>query len=143
MHADLSDKSTLATLLEGIDMIVHLSGIPHASASFDELLPNNILAPHLFEAAVAAGVKRLVFVCSAHKLLRRIIRNAHYINPTFNGRCRYVVCRIGLGQTRKKTDHSSHLGDKRHFSALRGKTYSPPRNWPLKRQHRLFISSGL
>lgn len=50
-------------------MIVHLSGIPHASATFDELLPNNILATtYLFEAAVAAGVKRLVFASSAQTI---------------------------------------------------------------------------
>lgn len=50
-------------------MIVHLSGIPHASASFDELLPNNILATtYLFEAAVAAGVKRVVFASSAQTI---------------------------------------------------------------------------
>ena len=69
IHADLSDKSCLATLLEGIDVIVHLSGIPHASASFDELLPNNILATtYLFEAAVSAGVQRLVFASSAQTI---------------------------------------------------------------------------
>jgi len=69
VHADLSDRSSLAALLEGIDVIVHLSGIPHASASFEELLPNNILATtYLFEAAVAAGVKRLVFASSAQTI---------------------------------------------------------------------------
>jgi len=67
--ADLSDKASLAALLEGIDVVVHLSGIPHASASFDELLPNNILATtYLFEAAVAAGVQRLVFASSAQTI---------------------------------------------------------------------------
>ena len=72
VHADLSDKSSLAALLDGIDgidVIMHLSGIPHASASFDELLPNNILATtYLFEAAVAAGVKRLVLASSAQTI---------------------------------------------------------------------------
>ena len=44
INADLSDKASLAGLLNGIDVIVHLSGIPDASAAFEELLPNNILA---------------------------------------------------------------------------------------------------
>ena len=35
----------LAGLLNGIDVIVHLSGIPDASAAFEDLLPNNILPP--------------------------------------------------------------------------------------------------
>ncbi|MGY2293180.1 NAD-dependent epimerase/dehydratase family protein [Pseudomonas sp. SDO528_S397] len=69
VQADLNDKDALVTLLEGIDVVVHLSGIPHASAAFDELLPNNILATtYLFEAAVAAGVKRLVFASSAQTI---------------------------------------------------------------------------
>ncbi|WEX14604.1 NAD(P)-dependent oxidoreductase [Pseudomonas sp. G11] len=69
VHADLSDRSTLTALLEGIDVIVHLSGIPDASASFEELLPNNILATtYLFKAAVAAGVQRLVFASSAQTI---------------------------------------------------------------------------
>ena len=38
VHADLSDKSALVALLDGIDVIVHLSGIPHASASFMKLM---------------------------------------------------------------------------------------------------------
>ncbi len=69
VQADLNDKTALAALLDGIDVIMHLSGIPHASATFDELLPNNILATtYLFEAAVAANVKRLVFASSAQTI---------------------------------------------------------------------------
>ena len=66
---DLSDPAAMGEVLEGIDVIVHLAGIPHATATFNELLPNNILATtYLFEAAVAAGVKRLVFASSAQTI---------------------------------------------------------------------------
>jgi nucleoside-diphosphate-sugar epimerase len=66
---DLSDAAAVSAALEGIDVIVHLAGIPHATASFDELLPNNILATtYLFEASVAAGCKRLVFASSAQTI---------------------------------------------------------------------------
>jgi nucleoside-diphosphate-sugar epimerase len=69
LHLDLADASVVGNALEGIDVIVHLAGIPHATASFDELLPNNILATtYLFEAAVAAGCKRLVFASSAQTI---------------------------------------------------------------------------
>ncbi len=69
VHADLSDKSVLASLLENIEVVVHLSGIPDPDASFEELLPNNILATtYLFEAAVAAGVHRLVYASSAQAI---------------------------------------------------------------------------
>ena len=69
LRLDLADASAVGNALEGIDVIVHLAGIPHATASFDELLPNNILATtYLFEAAVAAGCKRLVFASSAQTI---------------------------------------------------------------------------
>ena len=69
MRLDLADASAVGNALEGIDVIVHLAGIPHATASFDELLPNNILATtYLFEAAIAAGCKRLVFASSAQTI---------------------------------------------------------------------------
>ena len=66
VRADLSNKSVLASLLENIEVVVHLSGIPDPDTSFEALLPNNILATtYLFEAAVAAGVRRLVYASSA------------------------------------------------------------------------------
>ena len=69
LRLDLADVPAVGNALEGIDVIVHLAGIPHATASFDELLPNNILATtYLFEAAVAAGCKRLVFASSAQTI---------------------------------------------------------------------------
>lgn len=69
IRLDLADSAATGDALEGIDVIVHLAGIPHATATFDELLPNNILATtYLFEAAVAAGCKRLVFASSAQTI---------------------------------------------------------------------------
>lgn len=66
---DLSDLAAMGEVLKGIDVIVHLAGIPHATAAFNELLPNNILATtYLFEAAAAAGCKRVVFASSAQTI---------------------------------------------------------------------------
>ncbi|MDI2591533.1 NAD(P)-dependent oxidoreductase [Pseudomonas sp. 681] len=69
VRLDLADPAAVGAALEGIDVIVHLAGIPHATATFDELLPNNILATtYLFEAAANAGCKRLVFASSAQTI---------------------------------------------------------------------------
>ncbi|WP_047288642.1 MULTISPECIES: NAD(P)-dependent oxidoreductase [Pseudomonas] len=69
VRLDLDDPQAIGRLLPGIDVIVHLAGIPHASASFDQLLANNILATtYLFEAAVQAGCRRLVFASSAQTI---------------------------------------------------------------------------
>ena len=66
---DLSSPAAMGEVLKGIDVIVHLAGIPHATATFNELLPNNILATtYLFEAAATAGCKRLVFASSAQTI---------------------------------------------------------------------------
>jgi len=66
---DLSSPAAMGEVLKGIDVIVHLAGIPHATATFNELLPNNILATtYLFEAATTAGCKRLVFASSAQTI---------------------------------------------------------------------------
>lgn len=66
---DLSDPAAMGEVLKGIDVIVHLAGIPHATATFNELLPSNILATtYLFEAATAAGCQRLVFASSAQTI---------------------------------------------------------------------------
>ncbi|KTC35705.1 MAG: NAD-dependent epimerase/dehydratase family protein [Pseudomonas sp.] len=69
VRLDLNDPQALEELLAGIDVIVHLAGIPDANAGFDELLPNNILATtRLFEAAANAGCQRLVFASSAQTI---------------------------------------------------------------------------
>ncbi|MBA3666937.1 MAG: NAD(P)-dependent oxidoreductase [Sphingomonas sp.] len=49
-----------------VDAIIHLAAIPHASASFDELLPANILATQrIYEQASKFNIRRLVFASSA------------------------------------------------------------------------------
>ncbi|KPA93107.1 NAD-dependent epimerase/dehydratase family protein [Pseudomonas sp. RHF3.3-3] len=62
VRLDLDEKDSLPSLLEGIDVVVHLACSPHLDASFEELLPNNILATtYLLEATAKAGCQRLVF----------------------------------------------------------------------------------
>jgi len=69
IRLDMADKDELAALVEGIDVVVHLAGIPFADSSFEELLPNNILATtYLLEAAARARCKRVVFASSAQAI---------------------------------------------------------------------------
>jgi len=66
VEADLSDASTAPRLVAAQDTVIHLAGIPDPNASFDALLPANILATtYLLEAASKAGVRRFVFASSA------------------------------------------------------------------------------
>ena len=65
--ADLADPVGLARACEDVDTVVHLGADPRLDADWDSLLPNNIIGcRNLFEAALAAGVRRVVFASSVH-----------------------------------------------------------------------------
>ena len=67
-EADLTDPSRVAELMDGIDCVVHLGGVPR-EAAWDAILHNNIEGTYnVFEAARAAGVKRIVFASSNHTI---------------------------------------------------------------------------
>lgn len=69
IRLDMADKEELVALVDGIDVVVHLAGIPFADSSFEELLPNNILATtYLLDAAANAHCKRVVFASSAQAI---------------------------------------------------------------------------
>lgn len=64
--ADLNDANALERLLTGVDAIIHFAGYPR-EASWPVLMEANILAvARLWEAAVAAGVKRILYASSNH-----------------------------------------------------------------------------
>src|SRR5262245_30094345 len=66
--ADLSRwDASWTRLFEGADAAVHLAGCPLAHARWEELVaPNLDGLVNVFEAAVRAGVKRLIFASSNH-----------------------------------------------------------------------------
>ncbi|MGY4975097.1 NAD-dependent epimerase/dehydratase family protein [Streptomyces nigrescens] len=64
--AELADTEALGEAVHGVDAIVHLAGIP-LEAPFEKILRANIEGTyHLYEAARAAGVRRVVFASSNH-----------------------------------------------------------------------------
>lgn len=64
---ELGDPLRLQTLCEGIDTVVHLAANPSPSASWEELLPTNIIGTYnLFLAAQQANCRRVVFASSIH-----------------------------------------------------------------------------
>lgn len=67
LAGDLFKPEVAAAACEGIDTVVHLAADPSASAGWDPLLRNNIVATYnLFAAAVHAGCRRVVFASSIH-----------------------------------------------------------------------------
>ncbi len=68
VQADLGDAAAVRAMLEGVDAVVHFAGYPR-EASWDVILENNIRPTiHLWEAALAAGTKRIVFASSNHAI---------------------------------------------------------------------------
>ncbi|MFJ9776737.1 NAD-dependent epimerase/dehydratase family protein [Kitasatospora sp. NPDC101157] len=66
LTADLQDAGALAEAMEGVDAVVHLAGLP-GEAPFADILAANIDGTHrLYEAARAAGVRRIVYASSNH-----------------------------------------------------------------------------
>lgn len=60
--ADLSDIGVLTAAMEGCACVVHLAATSDEAPFVEELVPNNIIGLYnIFEAARAAGVKRVVF----------------------------------------------------------------------------------
>ena len=69
VQADLTEKTNLDELCNGIEAIVHLAGVPDPEADFADILQANILSTtYLLEAASEAGVKRFVFASSAQTI---------------------------------------------------------------------------
>jgi nucleoside-diphosphate-sugar epimerase len=65
--ADLGAIDALTRACADVDTVVHLGADPSLDASWDSLLPANIVGTHnLFAAASAAGVRRVVYASSVH-----------------------------------------------------------------------------
>ncbi len=64
-QADLSDFDTVRSLCQGMDTVVHLGADPSMEATWESLLPNNVIATYnVFEAARLAGCRRVIFASS-------------------------------------------------------------------------------
>jgi nucleoside-diphosphate-sugar epimerase len=64
---DVSDADACRLLFAGADAVVHLAAVPDPAASWEQLLPANVVgAYHVAKAAAESGVRRLVLASSLH-----------------------------------------------------------------------------
>jgi len=62
---DLTQKKQLKGIFDGLDALIHLAGNPRPDASRQDTIRNNFVATsYVFEEAVRAGVKKIVFASS-------------------------------------------------------------------------------
>jgi UDP-glucose 4-epimerase len=65
--ANLADLNALKSIMAGVDTVVHLAADPSPVATWDSLLPNNIVGTYnAMVAARAAGCRRVVYASSIH-----------------------------------------------------------------------------
>lgn len=69
-QANLSDFDAVRALCDGVDTIVHLGADPSMQATWESLLPNNVIATYnVFESAHQAGCRRVIFASSVNAVL--------------------------------------------------------------------------
>ena len=65
VQADIADLEAIRPAFEGVDVVVHLAAIAEGDATWEEVLPHNIVGTYnVFEAARIAGVKRIISASS-------------------------------------------------------------------------------
>ncbi|MBB1510388.1 NAD(P)-dependent oxidoreductase [Tessaracoccus sp. MC1756] len=67
--ADLEDYDEVRTLMDGVEVVLHLAGQASPEAEWDEVVGPNIIGfRNVLEAARDAGVRRFVFASSNHAM---------------------------------------------------------------------------
>ncbi|MEM7132462.1 MAG: NAD(P)-dependent oxidoreductase [Chloroflexota bacterium] len=69
-EVNLADYDALATLCVGMDTVVHMGADPSMEASWESLLPNNVIGTYnAFEAAHQAKCRRVIYASSINAVL--------------------------------------------------------------------------
>jgi nucleoside-diphosphate-sugar epimerase len=65
--ADIADLEAMRRLCQGVDTVVHLAADPSMEATWESLLPRNIVGLYnIFQAAHEAGCRRVIFASSVN-----------------------------------------------------------------------------
>lgn len=86
VYAELSDLDALKQVFLGVDTVVHLAGEPDPSATWDDLLQDNIVGTyHVMVAAKVAACRRVIYASSIHAVSgypRDVqVRSCEPVNP--------------------------------------------------------------
>ncbi len=69
-QVNIADYDALYKLCEGVDTVVHMGADPSMDASWESLLPNNVIGTYnAFEAAHQAGCRRIIYASSVNAVL--------------------------------------------------------------------------
>lgn len=66
---DITDLDACRRAFSAQDCVIHLAGVASPDASFDKILPSNIIGTHnIFQAAMETGVNRVIYASSAQTI---------------------------------------------------------------------------
>ena len=66
---DLTNSEIDQEIFKNVDVVIHLAGIANPEATFEQVLNTNIIATkNVFESAVNAGCKKIIFASSAQTI---------------------------------------------------------------------------
>lgn len=69
-QVNLADFDAVKQIVSEVDTVVHLGADPSMEATWDSLLPNNVIATYnVFESAAQSGCRRVVFASSINAVL--------------------------------------------------------------------------
>ncbi len=67
IQADIADLDATRALCRGIETVVHLGADPSTEATWESLLPRNVVGVYnVFQAAHEAGCRRVIFASSVN-----------------------------------------------------------------------------
>lgn len=67
IQADVSDYDAFRPAFEGVDTVIHLAADPSMQATWESLLPRNVIGGYnAFQAAHEAGCRRMIFASSVN-----------------------------------------------------------------------------
>jgi len=86
MEIDIANLSACRLACEAVDTVIHLAAVASPDASFEEILPANIVGTYnVFQTASEAGVRRIIYASSAHVIagypLDRQVRTDMPVRP--------------------------------------------------------------
>ena len=120
--ADLGDRAALERAMQGIEVLVHLAAYPDEGPFLEELVPNNVVGLyHTFEAARAAGVRRMVFASTCQTVLGRKEPGVIFAHEPPQPCSLYGATKV-LGEAMGRYYHNRH---KLEFVAIRIGWFQP------------------
>jgi len=92
VSADITQPADLERIMQGIDCVVHMAGVPDES-TWERVRDLNIDGCYnVFEAARRAGVKRVIFASSNHAVSRKCSAKRWAGSMPTSTACRSLAC---------------------------------------------------